>query len=539
MRLEIRGRTIAQEGVTQLGLQGDSGMEAVEFLLPRRYNAVDLAQGTAFLLYAASGESGYMALSKEVRENEVLLTWQVGGAATARPGSVEVQLKVSGLEAELWHSEIARFYVARSLAEASAQAMVASSKRARMANPEMEPCITVAERQLLIPKELQNIAVQNDENSESVRLVMPRRFDNHDLSLYSVFLRTLNSRGEFDPIALTVEPAATELGMVWTLRPPQTSYAGRLSIQVEVRGEDFLWQTASAELNILTQLAGEPVVPVEPPIMEEFLQRIAAMEQRVKASEAGAKASEGSARDSAKSAADSASKAAGSAADARVSAESAKKSETGAAGSLTDIESGLQSRLPIAEANALLRGVAIDSETGVFTFTRYDGSTFTIDTGLERVVLDMRIDPDTLDLVLTLADGTEQRVSLVPFLNLYEGAKTATVSTRVNGAAIEAHVRGGSVALSLLTPQLQDVIAGKVTANQEGNASQIKFGDGQTMQQKLDSGELHGRDGVAVEQNGLFYMRVDEFGHLKVGVPEDVGPPPLSIRSGRLIYTIS
>lgn len=87
---------------------------------------------------------------------------------------------------------------------------------------------------------------------------------------------------------------------------------------------------------------------------------------------------------------------------------------------------------------------------------------------------------------------------------------------------------------------LSTKINNAVTKNEQGNAAQIKFDDGETMQQKLDGGEFNGVDAFSV-MNHMYKLFVDSAdGHLKACLPSDEMAPPLSIdERGHLIYTIS
>ena len=49
----------------------------------------------------------------------------------------------------------------------------------------------------------------------------------------------------------------------------------------------------------------------------------------------------------------------------------------------------------------------MDDTTGIMTFTRFDGSTFTHDTAVEKIALNCYLEGD--NFVLELADGTKQR----------------------------------------------------------------------------------------------------------------------------------
>lgn len=547
MRFNIEGRTINQHG-TRLGLQGDNKVEMLEFIMPKIYENVDLSEGMAFVLFStASGVKDFIPnITKTYEEENMVLTWLVGAQVTQEVGALNVEIKISGLADVLWHSEITMFQVGRSILVDSPQVPAMRSK-ARMADPDKEPFITVVERKIMIPNVLQNIAVQNDENSETVLWKLPRYFDGHDLSKYSVFLKTImpqnGGRDDIPWSNTTIDSSA--INWHWTLKPPQTSFNGKMELQVYVigttpDGKPFKWETDdSASVNIMRSLDAEPTIPTSPSIMDDFLKEIAAIAAKAKASETNSKASEKDAAGSAADAANSAKAAAGSAANAKVSEEESKKSETASAGSLTDIVTGLAGKLPISEANQMFKSVSLEENTGIFTFTRYDGTNIIIDTRLEQVVADFRIDENTLELVLRLADGTEQRVALSEFMNLYAGDETTTIQTNVTGNLIEASIKGNSVGYNLLTQELQTDIDARVRAHEANNASQIRFADGRNMQEKLDSGELNGKDGVSISISGFFKIYVDNDGNLWAETSSGADKPPITMdENGDLFWEI-
>lgn len=99
-------------------------------------------------------------------------------------------------------------------------------------NLDTESPITVSERTINIPSELQNPAVQNDKRSEQIKIVLPRFFDRHDLSGHAIILRTQSSGGIDDLFfdSNTKIVSANEITLLWTLDPPQTSFPGKLNI---------------------------------------------------------------------------------------------------------------------------------------------------------------------------------------------------------------------------------------------------------------------------------------------------------------------
>lgn len=281
MKIEVRGREICQSN-NCIGLQADNNVEIRDFVLSRYYGDIDLSEGIAYLLFCdPSGRTGYIPLEKTVAEDSLNLRWIVGSELTAVPGQIKAQIKISGLDAALWHSEVAYFHVAESIPAESPQPVVFSTRAAmpRTSSLEAEPPITISERKINIPAVLQNIAVQNDENSETVTIQMPRFFDGHDLSEHIIILKTVSSGGRDDIVFSDVAVGDSELTFQWTLRPPQTSYNGTLTLQLRVEGKDFKWETDTATVNILRSIDAQPVIPSTPSILDGFAARLETAEQ--------------------------------------------------------------------------------------------------------------------------------------------------------------------------------------------------------------------------------------------------------------------
>ena len=144
-------------------------------------------------------------------------------------------------------------------------------------------------------------------------------------------------------------------------------------------------------------------------------------------------------------------------------------------------------------------------------------------------------------LELQLADGALFTVDAAPFFNDYAGQESGSVNITVDGQRkISAEIKAGAITYQMLADALKELLTEKVTAAESGNASQIVFADGQTMQEKLDAGELNGRDGVALAFDSYYTFRVGDNGHLYVGVAEGTQQPALSIdENGRLIYSVA
>lgn len=95
------------------------------------------------------------------------------------------------------------------------------------------------------------------------------------------------------------------------------------------------------------------------------------------------------------------------------------------------------------EAQALVKEIGFVENTGVFTVTKYDGSIKTINTALEKVALDVRLEGQ--QFVLTLVDGTEQSVDLSAFLTQTELKDSETVALSEEAGVLVARLVLASV----------------------------------------------------------------------------------------------
>ena len=103
------------------------------------------------------------------------------------------------------------------------------------------------------------------------------------------------------------------------------------------------------------------------------------------------------------------------------------------------------------DLNGSIVNVRLDEKTGVFTFTRFDGTTFTINTALEEVVTNFRYDYQTQSLVLTLADGTTQNIDLSALITQYEFTSSATILFTVGtDGKVTANIKPNSITDQML-----------------------------------------------------------------------------------------
>lgn len=134
----------------------------------------------------------------------------------------------------------------------------------------------------------------------------------------------------------------------------------------------------------------------------------------------------------------------------------------------------------------------------------------------------------TIYLPFKLTEGTKAYAAKV-MANFY-----ALVS-KLNGLSVNGDLLDLETALSLLW-QLVD---SAVKSGEAGNAGSIRFTDGLSLQEYLDSGLLHGKDAPGTVQDGYCYFYVDDAGHLQLVCRDDVDEKAYSINEeGHLIYTI-
>ena len=129
-----------------------------------------------------------------------------------------------------------------------------------------------------------------------------------------------------------------------------------------------------------------------------------------------------------------------------------------------DMEAALGGKSDTSVTDAHFKSVAFDAGTGVFTFTKENGTTVTVDTALEKVAVNFAYDEDTQSLVLTLADGSTQHVSLASFLTTTEFEDSNTIEWSVSGSTVRATVKSGSITDAMLSSTLKTMLQGYVSA---------------------------------------------------------------------------
>ena len=128
------------------------------------------------------------------------------------------------------------------------------------------------------------------------------------------------------------------------------------------------------------------------------------------------------------------------------------------------MELALEAKADKAETAGHIKAVTFDETTGVLTFTKQDDSTITVDTLLEKVVTNWAYDSSSQSLVLTLADGTTQSVSLSAFITETEFQDSDQIDFSVANHVVTATIKSGSITDTMLASQLRNLLEGYVLA---------------------------------------------------------------------------
>ena len=122
-----------------------------------------------------------------------------------------------------------------------------------------------------------------------------------------------------------------------------------------------------------------------------------------------------------------------------------------------------QTKAEQSEFLTSISGITFDRTTGIFTITKFNGTSFTIDTDLEKIATNFDYDDDPTSahyqqLILTLIDGTVKYVDLSALLTQYEFTDTSTIHFAVVNGNVTANVINGSITETHLAPSVMATI---------------------------------------------------------------------------------
>lgn len=129
-----------------------------------------------------------------------------------------------------------------------------------------------------------------------------------------------------------------------------------------------------------------------------------------------------------------------------------------------DVTAALGLKADTSVTDTHVKDVEFDADTGKFRFVKQSGAVVEFDTALEKVATNWVYDAATQSLVLTLADGTTQRVSLSDFVTLTEFVSSGSIEFSVSGNTVTAAIKPGSVTDAMLDSALKTMLQDYVSA---------------------------------------------------------------------------
>ena len=143
----------------------------------------------------------------------------------------------------------------------------------RIFDPSHESPITLSERTLIIPQELQNIGVIDDNFAESVEFVLPDSYDNVSWVDKIIVISWINAEEESGTVLVEkVQHQGAEILFSWDITNNITKYAGTVRFALTIKGEgDYRWNSEIAQFNVVNGLGVIGDMPPEH-VMNRFEQ---------------------------------------------------------------------------------------------------------------------------------------------------------------------------------------------------------------------------------------------------------------------------
>ena len=110
--------------------------------------------------------------------------------------------------------------------------------------------------------------------------------------------------------------------------------------------------------------------------------------------------------------------------------------------------------------NAMVKSISFNKDTGVFTITEQGGSTYTIDTLLEKLAVNFKYDKPTQSLIIINSDGSTQTVSLSDFITDTDIQSTDTIAVTEMDGTITLNIKPGSITDDMLSSTILATIEG-------------------------------------------------------------------------------
>lgn len=184
----------------------------------------------------------------------------------------------------------------------------------------------------------------------------------------------------------------------------------------------------------------------------------------------------------------------------------------------------------------------VDS-TGVFTISRLNGTSYTIDTSIEKIATNFRYIDDPTDphyqyLELTLVDGLKQYVDLRPLLNQFEFDDTATIHFNVaSDGTVTASVINGSITADKLQPNyLADITTQANNASASATSAGNSKLDAEAWANGTRNGQPVGSSDPAYHNNSKYWKdQAQQIASGSIGGLSDVTIDTVTLANGQVL----
>lgn len=161
-------------------------------------------------------------------------------------------------------------------------------------------------------------------------------------------------------------------------------------------------------------------------------------------------------------------------------------------------------------ANTMISNVSYAESTGIFTITRLNGSSFTFDTKLEKIVTNWDYDKDTQKLILTLEDGTTKYIDLSALITQYEFVESDTIAFTIeSNGTVTANVKDGSITEEKLQPNYLAEVKSNASNAETSAQNASDYADDASYDAKLAQSYAVGGSGIRDGEdadNAKYYM---------------------------------
>ncbi len=195
------------------------------------------------------------------------------------------------------------------------------------------------------------------------------------------------------------------------------------------------------------------------------------------------------------------------------------------------------------EVLTLVSDVTFEESTGIITVTKKNGSSFTIDTKLEKIAVNFDYDSVTQQIILTLIDGTKKYIDLSALITQYEFLDSDTITFIVQSdGTIKADVIDGSITEDKLQPNYLASIKVELAKAQASEANANIYA---TKSQSYAVGGTGTRENEDIDNSQYYYQQSKSISESFSGALRPIGTvtfanlPSLSNATEGDMYNVS